>query len=67
MKEHEEIVKSIKNKIGFKPHILETLEELDPGFLGKYKRCDGKLLSDGALSAKTKDTYGFCSRGIQAM
>jgi len=52
--EHEEVVKSIKNKIGFKPHILEILEELDPEFLGKYKRCDGKLLSDGALSAKTR-------------
>lgn len=52
--EHKEVVKSIKNKIGFKPHILETLEELDPEFLGKYARCDRKLLSDGALSAKTK-------------
>jgi alkylhydroperoxidase/carboxymuconolactone decarboxylase family protein YurZ len=40
--------------MGFKPHILETLEELDPEFLAKYRRCDGKLLSDGAISAKTK-------------
>ena len=59
MTEHEEVVKSIKSKIGFKPHILETLEELDPEFLGKYKRCDGKLLSDGALSAKTKILMAF--------
>ena len=59
MTEHEEIVKNIKNKIGFKPHILETLEELDPEFLGKYKRCNGKLLSDSALSAKTKILMAF--------
>jgi alkylhydroperoxidase/carboxymuconolactone decarboxylase family protein YurZ len=43
-------MESIEKKMGFKPHILETLEELDPEFLAKYRRCDGKLLSDGALS-----------------
>jgi len=52
--EHKEVVENIGKKMGFKPHILETLEGLDPEFLGKYRRCDGKLLSDGALSAKTK-------------
>ena len=54
MVENQKVVQSIEKKMGFKPHILETLEELDPEFLAKYRRCDGKLLSDGALSAKTK-------------
>ena len=54
MTENKDVVESIGKKMGFKPHILETLEELDPEFLGKYRRCDGKLLSDGALPAKTK-------------
>jgi len=52
--EHKEVMESIGKKMGFKPNILETLGELDPEFLGKYRRCDGKLLSDGALPAKTK-------------
>ncbi len=59
MTEHEEILKSIKNKIGFKPQILETLEGLDPQFIRKYQHCDGKLLSDGALSAKIKILMAF--------
>lgn len=59
MTEHKEVTDNIGRKMGFKPHILETLEELDPEFLGKYRRCDGKLLSDGALSAKTKILMAF--------
>ena len=59
MTEHKKVVESIEKKMGFKPHILETLEGLDPEFLGKYTRCDGKLLSDGALPAKTKILMAF--------
>lgn len=54
MTHHEDVVENIGQKMGFKPHVLETLEKLDPEFLGKYRRCDGKLLSDGALPAKVK-------------
>ena len=54
MADHKTVAESIEKKMGFKPQILETLEELDPEFLTKYKRCNGKLLSDGALPAKTK-------------
>jgi len=54
MGEHEELIEKMSEKLGFTPQILETLEDLDPEFLHKYKRCDHKLLSDGALPAKVK-------------
>jgi len=54
MSEHKEILESMGEKMGFTPGILETLEELDPEFLHKYRRCDHKILTDGALPAKTK-------------
>ena len=52
--EHEELLESMSEKLGFTPHILEIVGELDSEFLKKYNRCNKKLLSDGALSAKTK-------------
>ncbi|AKB50316.1 MULTISPECIES: carboxymuconolactone decarboxylase family protein [Methanosarcina] len=52
--EHEELLKSMSEKLGFTPHILEILGELDSESLKKYSRCDKKLLSDGALPAKVK-------------
>lgn len=52
--EHEELLESMSEKLGFTPHILEFVGELDSEFLKKYNRCNKKLLSDGALSAKTK-------------
>ncbi len=54
MSEHEEILESMNKKMGFTPSILDTLGELDPDFLLKYKRCDHKILTDGALSGKVK-------------
>ena len=54
MSEHKKTVENIEKKIGFKPEILETLGELDPGFLEGYRKCDNMILTDGALSAKTK-------------
>jgi AhpD family alkylhydroperoxidase len=54
MSKHKKIVESIEEKIGFEPHILHTLDELDPEFLETYHKCDKKLLADGALPAKTK-------------
>lgn len=54
MSDPKEIVDSMERKMGFKPEILHVIEQLDPTFLKSYKRCDKKLLSDGALSAKSK-------------
>ena len=54
MSEHKEILESMGEKMGFTPGILETLGELDPEFLHKYRRCDHKILTDGALPAKMK-------------
>ncbi|KKG17575.1 carboxymuconolactone decarboxylase [Methanosarcina sp. 2.H.T.1A.6] len=54
MGEHEKLIEDMSEKLGFTPEILKTLGELDPEFLHKYKRCDHKLLSDGALPAKVK-------------
>lgn len=51
---HEELLESMSSKLGFTPHILEILGELDSESLMKYNRCDKKLLTDGALPAKTK-------------
>ncbi|MDW7732919.1 MAG: carboxymuconolactone decarboxylase family protein [Methanolobus sp.] len=52
--EHKELLDSMSDKLGFTPRILETVGELDSGFLKKYNICNHKLLSDGALPAKTK-------------
>lgn len=52
--EHEELLESMSEKLGFTPHILEILGELDGESLKKYNRCNKKLLSDGALPAKVK-------------
>ena len=52
--EHEELLESMSEKLGFTPHILGIIGELDSESLKKYNRCNKKLLSDGALPAKTK-------------
>jgi len=52
--EHEELLDKMSGKLGFTPQILETLGELDSAFLKKYNLCNHRLLSDGALPAKTK-------------
>lgn len=52
--EHPELIESMSSKLGFTPHILEILGELDSESVKKYNRCNKKLLSDGALPAKTK-------------
>jgi AhpD family alkylhydroperoxidase len=54
MTEHKEILESMGEKMGFTPQVLETLGDLDPEFLHKYRRCDHKILTDGALPAKVK-------------
>lgn len=52
--EHKELLESMSEKLGFTPQILEILGELDSESVKKYNRCNKKLLSDGALPAKTK-------------
>lgn len=52
--EHKELIESMSEKLGFTPHILEILGDLDEESLKKYNRCNNKLLSDGALPAKVK-------------
>ena len=52
--EHKELLESMNEKLGFTPQILEILGELDSESVKKYNRCNKKLLSDGALPAKTK-------------
>lgn len=51
---HREIIDDMSGKLGFTPQILETLGELEPESLQKYGMCNDKILSDGALPAKTK-------------
>ncbi|NLI62458.1 MAG: carboxymuconolactone decarboxylase family protein [Methanosarcinaceae archaeon] len=53
-KSGKEILKSIDGKTGFSPQILEVLCDLDEDFVKKYGYCNNKLLTDGALPAKTK-------------
>jgi AhpD family alkylhydroperoxidase len=52
--EHKELLESMSEKLGFTPHILEILGDLDSESLKRYNRCNKKLLSDGALPAKVK-------------
>ncbi len=52
--EHDELLESMTEKLGFTPHILEIVRDLDGESLKRYNRCNKRLLSDGALPAKTK-------------
>lgn len=52
--EHDELLESMTGKLGFTPHILEIVRDLDGESLKRYNRCNKRLLSDGALPAKTK-------------
>ncbi|MGB3907693.1 MAG: carboxymuconolactone decarboxylase family protein [Methanomethylovorans sp.] len=54
MLKDKELLRSMSEKLGFTPQILETLGELEPEFLTKYNRCNRRLLQDGALPAKVK-------------
>ena len=48
------VIESIGKKMGFRPHVLETIAEIDEEFVKKYHQCNSRLLTDGALPAKTK-------------
>lgn len=58
-KSGKEVIKSIEEKMGFSPYVLEVLHDLDEDFVKKYNHCDRALLTDGALSAKTKILMGL--------
>lgn len=50
----KDVIKSIEQKMGFRPHILDTIVQIDEEFVKKYNQCNSRLLTDGALPAKTK-------------
>ena len=52
--EHKELLNSMSDKLSFTPQILEIVGDIDSKFLNKYNLCNHRLLSDGALPAKTK-------------
>lgn len=52
--EPDDLLKEMGEKIGYTPHILEILGELDPNHLTRYNACNKRLLSDGAIPAKYK-------------
>lgn len=54
MAEHKKIIRELGDKLGFEPQVLRIIGDLDPDFLLAYHKCDKRLLSDGALTAKTK-------------
>lgn len=43
--ENAELLGSMSEKLGFTPHILETLKALDSEFLRDYKLCNQKSIS----------------------
>ncbi|RZN62864.1 carboxymuconolactone decarboxylase family protein [Methanonatronarchaeum sp. AMET6-2] len=50
----DKILKNIEEKTGFLPQILRIIEDVDPKHLKRYNMCNNKILTDGALPAKTK-------------
>ncbi|OUJ18684.1 Damma-carboxymuconolactone decarboxylase-like protein [Methanonatronarchaeum thermophilum] len=53
-KNHKKLLNDIEGKMGFLPEVLQTIEDIEPENLGRYRRCNNKILQDGALPAKTK-------------
>ncbi len=52
--EPDKIIKSIDNKMGFTPEIMNMMGEMNPELFEHYKKCDDGIQEDGALSAKVK-------------
>lgn len=52
--EPKKIIKSIDDKMGFTPEIMNMMGEMSPEIFSMYKRCDDGIQEDGALSAKVK-------------
>ncbi len=52
--EPEKVIKSIDDKMGFTPEIMNMMGELNPELFEHYKKCDDGIQQDGALSSKVK-------------
>ncbi len=52
--EPEKVIKSIDDKMGFTPEILDMMGEMNPELFEHYKKCDDGIQQDGALSARVK-------------
>ncbi len=52
--EPEKVIKSIDDKMGFTPEIMNMMGELNPELFEHYKKCDDGIQEDGALSARVK-------------
>lgn len=52
--EPKKVIKSIEEKMGFAPEIMNIMGEMNPTLFEHYKKCDDGIQEDGALSAKVK-------------
>lgn len=52
--EPKKVIKSIDDKMGFTPEIMNMMGEMNPELFAHYKKCDDGIQEDGALSAKVK-------------
>ena len=52
--EPNKVIKSIDDKMGFTPEILNLMGEMNPELFEHYKKCDEGIQEDGALSSKVK-------------
>ena len=52
--EPKKVIKSIDDKMGFTPEILNMMGEMNPELFEHYKKCDEIIQEDGALSSKVK-------------
>lgn len=52
--EPKKVIKSIDDKMGFTPEIMNMMGEMNPELFEHYKKCDDGIQEDGALSAKVK-------------
>ncbi len=52
--EPEKVIKSIDDKMGFTPEIMNMMGEMNPELFEHYKKCDDGIQQDGALSARVK-------------
>lgn len=52
--EPKKVIKSIDDKMGFTPEIMNMMGEMNPELFAHYKKCDDDIQEDGALPAKVK-------------
>lgn len=52
--EPDKVIKSIDDKMGFTPEILNMMGEMNPDLFEHYKKCDEIIQQDGALPSRVK-------------